>query len=660
MANKGIKSWWGYPLIDSKGRHAIDDVRSNLENNFQKKTDDILTTTNKTITGAINEVNAQYKDIASKTITTEERTKLTNLENYDDSSIKNDIQVQKARMDAFTSLKEGSTTGDAELIDARTDDLGVTHTNVGGAFRERIVDLNKNIKTISDNVIGMSINLADISMKNMTDNYYINPSNGELTAYSNWCASDYIDIKPNTEYSVVFFLEEQNKYLRQDSVYYAIYDDDETFIRGGNTNTFASPTTINSTSGTKLKISCTNARVKNGYMMLILTSDETKILGKDKTVYAEPGYVLGGLVKDRINKTEDTLIKYVDSKLTIPKIILPNDFYAVIGHELSIYNENVILCDDINRYSIDWYINQTNFYEQYKECFRITPKAGKEGDYNLICTIRDKCTYSILAQKTMTMHIVAEKTFTNKNVLFIGDSRTSAGYYPYEIQTLSNNGITSLGTIETKPWIGNIQKTINHEGRGGWSAKDYVTQSSKGGYTNAFLNPDTNKFDFSYYMTQQGYTSIDAVFINLGTNGMITSKLDESIDGNIMAMDEMITSIRTYSSTLPIIIEAITPPATQDGWTHANHDGSVYEMMFDVFRNNEKVIKHYDGRKSEGIYLAPTIFNLDRNNDYGTTTVSLSARNQKTIERQTNNVHPSDIGYYKMADVFWTLINALI
>ena len=61
--NKGIKSLWGYPLIDSKGRHAIDDVRSNIENNFQKKTDDTLTTTSKTISGAINEVNAQYESI---------------------------------------------------------------------------------------------------------------------------------------------------------------------------------------------------------------------------------------------------------------------------------------------------------------------------------------------------------------------------------------------------------------------------------------------------------------------------------------------------------------------------------------------------------------------------------------------------------------------
>ena len=191
MADKGIKSLWGYSLIDSKGRHAIDDVRSNLENNFQKKTDDTLTTTSKTITGAINEVNAQCKDIASKTITTEEktklatldtnfqkktddtltttsktisgainevngqckdiasktitteeRTKLTSLENYDDTTVKNDIQTQKARIDSLTTLTEGSTTGDAELIDGRTGADGVTYTNIGDAIRTQCGNLN--------------------------------------------------------------------------------------------------------------------------------------------------------------------------------------------------------------------------------------------------------------------------------------------------------------------------------------------------------------------------------------------------------------------------------------------------------------------------------------------------------------------------------------
>ena len=63
--NKGIKSLWGYPLIDEKARNAIDDTRSNLENNYQKKNDDTLTTTNKTIVGGINEVK---NDIPKQTV----------------------------------------------------------------------------------------------------------------------------------------------------------------------------------------------------------------------------------------------------------------------------------------------------------------------------------------------------------------------------------------------------------------------------------------------------------------------------------------------------------------------------------------------------------------------------------------------------------------
>ena len=54
--NKGLKELWGYPLIDEKARNAISDTRSSLENDFQKKTDDTLGTTDKTVPGAINEI----------------------------------------------------------------------------------------------------------------------------------------------------------------------------------------------------------------------------------------------------------------------------------------------------------------------------------------------------------------------------------------------------------------------------------------------------------------------------------------------------------------------------------------------------------------------------------------------------------------------------
>lgn len=115
------------------------------------------------------------KDIAKQTITTEERNKLTNLENYDDSSIKNDIQVQKARIDSFTALKEGSTTGDAELIDARVGEDGTVYNNIGSAIR------NQN-KKIDNSLIDMATpNYTNyFDFKNIRlewlDGYYFSPS----------------------------------------------------------------------------------------------------------------------------------------------------------------------------------------------------------------------------------------------------------------------------------------------------------------------------------------------------------------------------------------------------------------------------------------------------------------------------------------------------
>ena len=59
---------------------------------YQKKEDETLETTSKKVVGAINEVNTQFKDIAKQTITTEERTKLASLENYNDTTVKTNIQ----------------------------------------------------------------------------------------------------------------------------------------------------------------------------------------------------------------------------------------------------------------------------------------------------------------------------------------------------------------------------------------------------------------------------------------------------------------------------------------------------------------------------------------------------------------------------------------
>ena len=62
---------------------------------------------------------------------------------------------------------------------------------------------------------------------------------------------------------------------------------------------------------------------------------------------------------------------------------------------------------------------------------------------------------------------------------------------------------------------------------------------------------------------------------------------------------------------------------------------------------------YFTGKESSNIYVVPTNVNLDTENNMQTTTVAINSRNSDTLERQSNGVHPADIGYYQIADVIY-------
>lgn len=61
--------------------------------------------------------------------------------------ISKELEVERARIDNLTTLQDGSTTGDAELIDARIDKDGNTHVNVGEHIRTVSSQLSSEIET---------------------------------------------------------------------------------------------------------------------------------------------------------------------------------------------------------------------------------------------------------------------------------------------------------------------------------------------------------------------------------------------------------------------------------------------------------------------------------------------------------------------------------
>ena len=74
-------------------------------------------------------------------------------------SLINALAVEKARIDVFTTLPEGSTTGDAELADIRVDFEGNTYENAGDAVRGQAKKISDEINGIEGSIIGEPVRM---------------------------------------------------------------------------------------------------------------------------------------------------------------------------------------------------------------------------------------------------------------------------------------------------------------------------------------------------------------------------------------------------------------------------------------------------------------------------------------------------------------------
>ena len=175
-------------------------------------------------------------------------------------------------------------------------------------------------------------------------------------------------------------------------------------------------------------------------------------------------------------------------------------------------------------------------------------------------------------------------TFTNPtealNIIALGDSTTLGtgsnvgGSYKDWVNEMSWQ-MTGVGdralagnTYFTSASLSNVfvrgtegDNAVKHEGRGGWSAEDYLTIASKGSVFNAFWNPVSEAFDFDYYLTNNGFdvgsvaTGVNAsgsnclVIIQLGWND-IQAKGAEASATDLGILIDAIKATRTNTKFL--------------------------------------------------------------------------------------------------------------
>lgn len=122
--------------------------------------------------------------ITNETLQTEIETRQTK-----DSDLQEQISVAQTRIDNIANLPEGSTTGDAELIDGRVSNTGMIYKNIGESIRNQTEQDFKDFENYAHRLNTFNIfNKNDILIGRTIN------STGELTDNSNYFTSNYMDV----------------------------------------------------------------------------------------------------------------------------------------------------------------------------------------------------------------------------------------------------------------------------------------------------------------------------------------------------------------------------------------------------------------------------------------------------------------------------------
>jgi hypothetical protein len=265
---------------------------------------------------------------------TSTKTNLDNLTNYAvelNNTTQAGLTQLNARVDSLTALGPGSTTGDAELIDARVGADSVTYSNLGSAVRSQVDDLRNN----------MYANIPGRNLKGLLTVTGAVQSNGENSTNSTYFRSGYIPVGAGDIVAYAGLAAAISMAI------VATYDKSKTFksAKAGSGYSALVYGTVTIEQDGYIRICTTKATVENATIEIVTNKKELSILilgnsfSQDSFAYLPP--VLNEILPDyRINygvayrSSADISdhIKLYNKEVGSPEIATPDGKYTVFSY----------------------------------------------------------------------------------------------------------------------------------------------------------------------------------------------------------------------------------------------------------------------------------------------------------------------------------------
>ena len=475
-----------------------------------------------------------------------------------------------------------------------------------------IPDLEDGSITVNKtNFIKLGKNLFDKSTA--TKGHYVNNVSGKLSTNANYYASDFIEIEGGT------------KYIENETLYKAFYDEDKVYISGlsvGHESPFTTPI---------------NAR----FLRITVRKDEIDSWQLEqntiKTSYQPHGYYFD---KNIYSPSESVVFPNQFIGITLPETIP-----AVVGHEVNIYFENIVCVDNLENYQVNVICSKG---KQQTERWTYVPTEADIGEYPLTIEIYKE--FKLITTNTTKIKVSSKtrNAGANPNVLIIGDSTTANSVTATEINTLFTNDVMDvnlIGTQGTAPAL--------HEGRSGWTTDRFYSSTDS-----PFVFNGT--FNFAQYLSTNGLATPDVVIINLGINDSFGANSDEEVldiaENMISQYNSIMDNIRNVNPNTIFGICVTIPSGNQDAFSAYGSGQTAWRYKL----NNRLLAKHindyYIKNKTTRVHLIPINVCIDTvNNMAFDEETTINSRTEKTIKRQRNGVHPGVSGYEQIADMefYW-------